>query len=85
MISFSSCLLRYSRHCLDVYYYDPEDITVLIDDDNPDHIQPTKENMVLLYMLSFFHLMHLIRVQIQKMIELVDGALAGDRFFFHCL
>ena len=37
---------RYPYRCLDVYDYDPKDITVLIDDDNPDHIQPTKENMV---------------------------------------
>ncbi|KAF8816851.1 hypothetical protein BYT27DRAFT_7181309 [Phlegmacium glaucopus] len=31
---------------IDVYHYDPKDITILIDDDNPDHMQPTRENMI---------------------------------------
>ena len=30
----------------DCYGYNPDDITVLIDDGNPKHVQPTKENIV---------------------------------------
>ena len=30
----------------DCYGYNPDDITVLIDDGNPKHVQPTKENLV---------------------------------------
>ena len=73
---------------LDVYHYDSKDITVLIDDDyDTDHIQPTNENMVsYVNNLSLTHLMQLNScVKIQKMVELVDDALPGDRFFFRCL
>ena len=83
---YHSLLLKgvYFHRCLDVYHYDPKDITVLIDDDNPDHIQPTKENMVL-YIYLRSRSCTKTCVQIRKIFELVDGALAGDRFFFHCL
>jgi metacaspase-1 len=30
----------------DCYGFSPDDITVLIDDGNPKHVQPTKENLV---------------------------------------
>ena len=30
----------------DCYGYDTDDTTVLIDDGNPKHVQPTKENLV---------------------------------------
>lgn len=30
----------------DVYCYNPRDITILIDDKNPEHVQPTRENIV---------------------------------------
>ena len=56
-----------SPRCLETYHYDPKDITVLIDDDDPNHMQPTRENMI------------------RMMIELIEGAVAGDSFFFHCL
>jgi metacaspase-1 len=31
---------------VDIYKYDPNDIAVLIDDDDPNHIQPTRENIL---------------------------------------
>jgi hypothetical protein len=56
------------------------DTTVLTDDDNTDHIQPTKDSMVLY--ISSTHLMQLNScVKLLKMFELADGALAGNRFF----
>jgi len=58
-------VLQMEQLLIEVYHYDPKDITVLIDDDDPNHIQPTKENMI------------------RAMIELIEGALAGDRFFLH--
>jgi metacaspase-1 len=78
-------LLSDSLRCLEVYHYDPKDITVLNDDDDPDHIQPTKENMVVLYIHLCPTSCTKTRFQIRSMIELIEGALAGDRFFLHCL
>jgi hypothetical protein len=47
-LSFSR-LTDYTLFALDCYAYHPDDITVLIDDGNPNHVQPTKENLVGVY------------------------------------
>ena len=41
--------------------------------------------MVFLYIPLYPTSRTLTRLQIRMMIELTEGALAGDRFFFHCL
>ena len=52
-------LVRAINHGLisDVYHYDPQDITTLIDDDDPNQTQPTRENIVSCTFLRDAHLL----------------------------
>lgn len=67
----------------ELYGYKDEDITVLVDGDDPDCIMPTEENIVResrSRVTSFYN----IYLQLKHLDLLVADAEPGDRFFFHC-
>ncbi|KAG6914795.1 hypothetical protein DXG01_015254 [Tephrocybe rancida] len=72
---------------IDCYSYLPEDIVVLVDTDEPEQIQPTRDNMVRkprLYAQSYLVYSHeTCLTKISAIKTLIDGAQSGDRFFFH--
>jgi hypothetical protein len=70
--------------CTEKYGYQEKDITTLLDDKDLKHKQPTKENMVGPNILSDKRRILLTALQLTEIHNLVRGATAGDRFFFHC-
>ncbi|KAJ3508179.1 hypothetical protein NLJ89_g5898 [Agrocybe chaxingu] len=54
---------------IETYQYDPDDIMVLIDDTTPGHLQPTRENILV--------------VKLRAIANLIHGARENDRFFFY--
>ncbi|KAF8905200.1 caspase domain-containing protein [Gymnopilus junonius] len=68
---------------IDVYNYDPADIVTLIDDDDPNHKQPTLENIVRGVGQYFEFLTNIYVNKMAEMRKLVEGAGENDRFFFH--